>query len=117
MNYKAQIGLEGEREASNFLTKKGYEIVEKNYRYRYSEIDIIAKKDNLLIFVEVKTKSYTAFGNPELSVDEKKVHKVQQGAEHYILDNDWRGDIRFDVIAIIKQKAVFDIKHFEDAFY
>jgi putative endonuclease len=117
MNYKAQLGLEGEEAASTFLLNQGYEIVEKNYRYRHSEIDIIAKKDGLLIFVEVKTKSYDAFGNPELSVDEKKVLKVQQGAEHYILDKDWRGDIRFDVIAIIKLKDAFDIKHFEDAFY
>ena len=117
MNSKAQIGKDGEEAAADFLKEKGFEILERNYRYKHSEIDIICKKDDLIIFIEVKTKSYTAFGEPETSVDDKKAAKVIEGAEQYVHENDWHGDIRFDVISLVKNKEGFEIEHFEDAFY
>lgn len=117
MNTKAELGKEGEQLAANYLVTKGYEIIEQNYRYKRSEIDLICKHNNLLIFVEVKAKSYTSFGEPEHSVDDKKAAKVMEGAEQYIHEIDWLGDIRFDVISIVKNKGTFEVKHFEDAFY
>ncbi|QSE98073.1 YraN family protein [Fulvivirga lutea] len=117
MNTKAELGRQGEEQAAEYLSKKGYEILAQNYRYKRSEIDLICKHKNLLIFVEVKAKSYTSFGEPELSVDEKKAAKVIEGAEQYIHETNWHGDIRFDVISIVKIKGRFEIKHFEDAFY
>lgn len=117
MNSKAQIGKEGEDAAVDFLMRKDYQILERNYRYKRSEIDIICEMNDLLIFVEVKTKSYTTFGEPENSVDERKGAKVIEGAEQYVLEKDWHGDIRFDVVSLVKNGSGFEIKHFEDAFY
>ncbi len=117
MNSKAEIGLEGEQQAIKYLMSKGYEILKTNYRYRRSEIDIIARNTELLVFIEVKTKSYSAFGEPEIAVDEKKANKVMEGADQFIEVNNWHGDIRFDVISIIINRGRYEIRHFEDAFH
>ncbi len=117
MNTKAEIGARGEQLAADYLREKGFEIVEMNYRYKHAEIDIIAHYQNLLVFIEVKTKSYTTFGNPELAVNDQKINKLQEGAEHYIESTDWRGDVRFDVVAVITNERGTSIEHFEDAFH
>jgi len=116
MSIKAELGGEGELMASNFLEQNGYQIVERNYRYKHAEIDVIAQKDKLLVFVEVKTRSKVGFGFPEQAVDDKKAAKVIEGAEQYIYENDWDGDVRFDIIAVVVG-ASSEIQHFEDAFY
>jgi putative endonuclease len=117
MNTKAKIGFEGEKAAADYLVSKGFKILCRNFRHRRSEIDIICTNEQFLVFVEVKTKSYTAFGEPEVAVDDKKAAKIMEGAEHYIQETDWKGDVRFDVIALVKSKGEFTIEHFEDAFY
>ncbi|WP_306415995.1 YraN family protein [Fulvivirga ulvae] len=76
MNNKAQTGKDGEQRAAEYLMGKGYELLERNYRYKRSEIDIIIKKEQLLVFVEVKTRSYSSFGYPEDAVDGIKIKKV-----------------------------------------
>lgn len=119
-NRKKQIernrtGLEGERRACVFLEEKGYEIVATNYRYKKSEIDIIARKGQLLVFVEVKARRYSSFGFPEEAVDEKKARKVIEGADQYIFEKKWEKNIRFDIIAI--DHSAGEILHLEDAFY
>jgi putative endonuclease len=106
-------GQKAEEKAALFLREKGYQILEKNYRYKRSEIDIIARKENTLVFVEVKYRSKNSYGDPEASVDEKKEIQVLSGAENYIFDKDWNGEIRFDIISILSDSA---IEHFEDAF-
>jgi putative endonuclease len=106
-------GQKAEKKAALFLQEKGYEILERNYRYKRSEIDIIARKENTLVFVEVKYRSKNSYGNPEASVDEKKETQVLNGAENYIFEKDWNGEIRFDIISILSSHV---IEHFEDAF-
>jgi putative endonuclease len=117
MTDKIKKGNEGEQVAADFLTKKGYEIVERNFRYRRSEIDLIVKKDNFLVFVEVKMRSSAAFGFPEESVNEKKVSKVLEGAEYYLFAKNWQGNVRYDIIAISMRGDQAQIEHLEDAFY
>ena len=112
-----QFGKNGEALAANYLIKKGFTIVKQNYRYKRNEIDIIAQKTDLLLFVEVKARTGVAFGYPETFVDKKQQHRLQEGAEQYLIDYDWDGAIRFDIIAILKHKGSIQIKHFEDAFY
>ena len=114
MGDKINIGIQGEKMASAHLMEKGYEIIICNYRYKHSEIDIVAKIDDILVFVEVKARSSSSFGNPEEAINEKKIAKIIQGAEHYIYDNDWHGRIRFDIIAV--ELPSNKITHFEDAF-
>jgi len=116
MSKKADLGEKGELLAAAYLSEKGYEVLMKNYRYKHAEIDIVARIGELLVFVEVKTRSKINFGYPEESVDEKKSAKVIEGAEQYIVESDWQGDVRFDIISVVVGKEI-KIQHFEDAFY
>jgi len=118
MSDKIKRGAQGEQMAAEYLIQNGYEIIARNYRHKRSEIDLIVQRDNWLIFVEVKTRTNVSFGHPEEAVDEAKVTKVMEGAEHYIFANDWKGPVRYDVIAITMRKnGAHEIKHIEDAFY
>ena len=116
MSKNKELGQEGEQIAAKYLREKGWRIHEMNYRYSRSEIDLIASKNDLLIFIEVKARTNTSFGMPEDFVDEKKAQNIIKGAEHYIVENNWKRNIRFDIISIIK-KETMEIKHIEDAFY
>lgn len=116
MNKRQYIGKQGEKIAINYLEKRGYTIVDRNYRYARSEIDIIAKESSCLIFVEVKTRNGTLFGYPEMSVNDKKIENIMIAADNYIFQQDWKNDIRFDIIAINFDPAI-EITHFKDAFY
>src|SRR5687768_14780046 len=100
MSDKIKTGNLGEDIAAEFLKKKGFEIVTRNYRFKKAEIDIIVKKENWLLFIEVKTRSSNAFGEPEEFVDEFKAHRIFEAAEEYIFSTDWKGHIRFDVISV-----------------
>ncbi|MFM9837044.1 MAG: YraN family protein [Cyclobacteriaceae bacterium] len=114
---KIKKGKEGEDMAARFLIEKGYEIVRRNYRYKQSEIDLIVKKDNWLIFVEVKLRSSDAYGYPEDFVDYKKAKNVIDGAEQYTYENDWQGNVRYDIVSIRLLKDKTEIIQIEDAFY
>lgn len=116
MSDKIKTGNKGEELAANFLVSKGYEIVARNYRYKHAEIDLIARKDKWLIFVEVKTRHSVAFGEPESFVTNKKAAKVIEGAEQFVFEQQWAGPIRFDIVSI-KLGERLAIEHFEDAFY
>lgn len=116
MTDKIKTGNKGEELAANFLVNNGYEIVARNYRYKHAEIDLIVKKEQLLIFVEVKTRSSSAFGEPETFVTPKKAAKVLEGAEQFMIENQWHGNIRFDIISV-KTGVTSIIDHFEDAFH
>jgi putative endonuclease len=107
----------GEAKAAAFLLEKGFEIVEKNFRNRHQEIDLIVRKDKMLVFVEVKTRSGIAYGMPEEFVNVAKARGVMKAAENYIFDNDWHFDVRFDIISIlIFTNGKTEIRHIEDAF-
>lgn len=116
MSDKIETGAKGERLAAEFLKKKGFEIVARNYRHKHAEIDLIIRRDDWTIFVEVKTRRSVSFGQPEEFVDYAKARKIFEAAEEYIYSTDWQGHVRFDVISVImKEKAEPEIEHFEDA--
>ncbi|MCW5911380.1 MAG: YraN family protein [Cyclobacteriaceae bacterium] len=117
MSDKIQKGKAGEELAANFLVGEGYEIVQRNYRYKRLEIDLIVRKDNWLVFVEVKMRSSDAFGFPEEFVDQRKAKKVVACAVQYAYQNNYHGNVRYDVIAISMKDGEPQIRHFEDAFY
>lgn len=112
-----ELGKKGEDEAVAFLMKKGYKILERNYRFKKAEIDIIARKDELLVAVEVKTRSTPDFGNPQDFVKPKKIKLLVMAFDHYITQNELDVDARFDIVAIIKNKSGMRIEHLEDAFF
>ncbi|KAA1246206.1 YraN family protein [Aquimarina sp. RZ0] len=112
-----ELGKEGEKLAIGFLMKNGYDILEKNYRYLKSEIDIIARKDNTIVVVEVKTRSTPEFGNPQDFVKPKQIQLLVKAIDYYVISNNLDVEIRFDIVAIIKNKLGTRIEHLEDAFY
>jgi putative endonuclease len=114
MNKKAEIGENGELLAKKFLEEKAYIILHSNWRYKRSEIDIIAKDKNNIVFIEVKARNSNLFGNPEDFVNDNKIKKMREAADAYIEQYDWHGELRFDIIAIEKDNK---ITHFKDAFY
>ena len=115
MGNNKELGAEGERLAGEYLEQKGYKVLERNFRFKRAEVDIIAQKENLLVFVEVKYRKNNSFGYPEEFVSERKIELIHLASEHYVEKMDWKGNIRFDVIGIIK-KSIPEIEHLEDAF-
>lgn len=98
---KKAIGAEGERIAVRFLKKKGYKILQRNYRSKGGEIDIICYDHGCIVFVEVKTRFSNAYGAPELAVNEAKRRQIIKTASHYTAQKKIEGvDLRFDVVSI-----------------
>lgn len=111
-----QTGNRGEEQAAEWLQSKGFEIVTRNFRYKRAEIDLIVRKDSCLIFVEVKTRSGTEFGEPETFVSSTQRKQIHAAAAEYIYSINWQRDIRFDIVAITLGSST-EIFHIEDAFY
>jgi putative endonuclease len=116
MGNNIDLGNLGEQLACDYLSDKGFTIDDRNYRYRKGEIDIVARKERLMVFVEVKTRTNVSFGEPEQAVQAAKVKLILAAAEMYVQQVNWLHDIRFDIIAI-HYKDQPEIIHFEDAFY
>ena len=112
-----ELGKKGEQLAVDFLLKNGYDIVERNYRFDKAEVDIIARKEDILAIVEVKTRSTTDFGNPEDFVKPKQIKNLVKAVDEYVNENNLDVEVRFDIIAIVKNGKNYEIEHIEDAFY
>lgn len=111
------LGKKGEQLAVDFLVNKGYDIVERNYRFEKAEVDIIAKQQDILAIIEVKTRSSTDFGNPQDFVKPAQIKRLVKAVNDYVNDNDLSVEVRFDIIAIVKDGKQFKIEHLENAFY
>ena len=111
-----QFGKIAEDMAAIYLQKQGFSIVDRNYRYKKAEIDIIAQKDLCLCFIEVKARTRSDFGFPEKFVTSSQQELIKQAAENYIIHYNWDNAIRFDIIALLQQKNGTNLVHFEDAF-
>ena len=96
--YKKELGNKGEKIASDYIKEIGYEILDKNYRKREGEIDLIAEDNREIVFIEVKTRKSSNFGYPEEAVNQKKTEKMIKVANLWLeekekFDNSWRIDI------------------------
>ncbi len=115
---KKTLGRRGESLAAHFLLSEGYSILQENWRFSRAEIDLIASKDNLLVFVEVKTRASDFFGEPEMFVDEKKKGLMAEAAAVFCEQLGHQGEIRFDVISIVWPSGVEPkLRHLPDAFF
>ena len=115
---KVTYGKLGEDEAQNYLIKHGYKIVERNYKLKYGEVDIIALKNKVIIFVEVKTRLSDLFGAPAEAVDIKKQQKIIKVAKQYLLrKNIYDCPCRFDIVEVYLKDGRCKINHIEDAFW
>jgi len=111
------LGQKGEDLASNHLLDEGYTILHRNWRYKKAEIDLIAMQGETLVFVEVKTRSYIYFGEPEDAVHYRKQDLLVSAAAAYMHLHEHEWAYRFDVISILKEtNQRFHIKHLIDAF-
>ncbi len=117
MAFHNTVGDKGEAIACEFLVAKSYSILEKQWRYKHKEIDIIAQHGDELIFVEVKTRTSDYWGNPEEFVTRQKQKFLIEAAEQYIIEKDFDGDSRFDIISIIINENEHKIDHITEAFY
>jgi len=98
---RRETGILGEKLAQDFLKKRGYRIMETNYRSPHGEIDIVAKKKGFLVFIEVRTKTGANFGSPEESITQTKMERLRMTAAHYRQNNDNLPDSwRIDMVAI-----------------
>ena len=114
MNIQKQMGNWGEQAAVEYLEKQGYVILTRNFRTGHGEVDIIARQDNVLVFVEVKARSSNRYGFPEHSVTTRKRMHILSAAEKYILDHPEFQTWRVDVIAVEGETGEVIITHFEN---
>ena len=110
------LGKEGEDIATDFLRDKGFSIIRKNYRTVFGEIDIIAKDKNVIVFVEVKTRTDNAFGHPFEAVDQRKRDKIRKVALSFMKSLKKEFPARFDVMSITRDRGGTRVEHIQDAF-
>jgi putative endonuclease len=110
---KLDQGRKFENLAAEFYLQQGFEIRERNWRSGHKELDIIVARDNLIVFVEVKSTFSKKFGHPVERLDRKKTRNLIEAANRYIVDHDITDtDLRFDVVTFVNGK----LEHFPDAF-
>lgn len=126
MSDAASIGRRGEDLAVDFLEQRGYRILERNYRFERSEVDIVCFEPDdrnvhrgEIVFVEVKTRTSTAFGMPEESVTPEKQRHIIKASRAYLYEAGLeRSPCRFDVVSVlIGREAAPEVRHFKDAFW
>ncbi len=118
MSIQRKHGQWGEDLAADFLAEAGLELLVRNWRYKKAEIDIIARENEILVFIEVKARASSAFGHPEEMVTSRKQRFLIDAAMAYMRFTGHDGEIRFDIVAILgrpdKEKEII---HFRDAFF
>ena len=117
MAYHNELGKIGEQLAVDYLARNGFKILERNFIYAKAELDIIAQKEKKIIVVEVKTRNSAFFGDPQDFVTKAKIKLMVKAANEYIVSKDMEMEVRFDIIAILKNQHIEKIEHFENAFY
>ena len=110
-----ELGKWGEDLAADYLQRKGYTIIERDWKSGKRDLDIIAQDGNVIVFVEVKTRRNRLFGEPEESVDYHKLQNLQRAISHYVKFKHIRQEIRFDIISIVGTVGTDpDIQHIQD---
>ena len=115
---KHSVGMQGQTAAKQFLADKGFVIIRENYRLRSSEIDIIARDGEYIVFIEVKFRKGLSHGFPRESVGSAKQRKIIKAAMHYIQSTEkTEQDYRFDVVEILEKDGKLYANHIENAFW
>lgn len=113
-----ELGKIGEELAAQYLLRNGYKILRRNFYFDKAEIDIIAQKEEeTVVIVEVKTRNSDFFGDPQSFVTPGKIKNLVKAANEYVVSNDLEVEVRFDIIAILKNQKTESLEHFENAFY
>jgi putative endonuclease len=116
MHARSMFGAAGERMAARHLEGQGFEIVDRNFRCREGEIDLVAAQGELVVFCEVKTRRTDRWGEPSEAVDWRKQAKLRRLAGAWLAENGGRAEVRFDVISIVVESGRPTLVHLPDAF-
>ena len=111
-----EIGMEGEEIALKYLLEHGYKLLQRNWHFGKYEVDLIVENDEYLVFVEVKFRSTSYFGEPEIFVSNKQKLNLIRAANRYISKFDIEKEARFDIVSIVMEHKKPKINHIEDAF-
>lgn len=117
MSESYDLGKKGEEIASDFLLKKGFRILDRNFRAGKTEIDIVAMDGQVLVITEVKTRNTRYYGQPEQWVTPAKQKLLIRAANAYVKFKVFKGEVRFDVVSVVTGIQGTEIDHIPDAFY
>ena len=115
--YNLEIGQLGENIAKEYLEKKGYKILEQNYKNKYAEIDLIAKYKDILVFVEVKTRIGEQFGLPEQALNRNKIHRLIRNSQAYMFKKKYNNmNYKIDAVCIVldENRQLVRINHYKN---
>lgn len=110
-----ELGRMGENVAARYLIQQGYNIVARDWRFGHRDIDIVAAKEGVLVFVEVKTRATAIYGQPEEAVDNRKIRSLLAAGSAYVRYFNVESPVRFDVIAVVGEHDPFEVTHIENA--
>lgn len=113
---KQELGQKGEELAEKYYRDHNFVILEKNWRHNHLEVDIIVMNNEYIVFCEVKTRSYTAFGEPETFVTTQKQSNIIRAANYYVKSKNISKDVRFDIISVTTRGKEYQLHHIPDAF-
>ena len=117
MNTRGTLGADGEGIAADYLHARGYEIVERNFRCKVGEIDIVARRGGTIVFCEVKTRRTDRWGAPSQAVDQRKQARLRSLAATWLSERATRTtEVRFDVISVVLRGGRAQVTHLPDAF-
>ena len=112
-----EFGKLAEDLAADFLAKKGYKILVRNFRFQHHEIDIVSEFQDLIVVTEVKARSYDTLIEPQEAVNKKKIKSIVQTADFFMTDNQIHKEVRFDIITVLPDKTgALQITHIAAAF-
>ena len=112
-----ELGEIAEGITEKYLLKLDYTILDKNWYYGHLELDIIARDNNQLVIVEVKSRNGIRYEHPSEAVTNAKIKRIVEAADAYILEKDIDLETRFDIVTIIFFDQRYELEHFKDAFY
>lgn len=111
-----EMGDFGEQYALQYLRKKGFKIVQTNYRFKRNELDIICKEGDEFVFIEVKARQTAEIGEPWRAVTKTKQRQIIKCAHHYLIENNLDVESRFDIISIVHNSYGTKLEHIDRAF-
>jgi putative endonuclease len=112
-----ELGKKGEDIAAGYLERHGYTIQDRNWHCGHKDLDLVVTKDNTVVFVEVKTRTGTEWGDPQDFVTDRKIRRIVNSADAYLRFNQLDMDVRFDIVSIVAEGGEYKVEHIEQAFF